>query len=180
VPVLGAAVSLKNGLLLSAAMILTVLILNLLMYPLSRAVPEKFQLAVSFLMSGAAVTPVCILANYFAPSSSALCGVYLPLISVCAIPMIEKKYYGAKYGLVMTALSALLNGAGFALAAVIFSILREILGNGTLYERPVPGLSQIKFSFALLPAGAFIILGLIAAFFRKLYGTADDNGEDMK
>jgi Na+-translocating ferredoxin:NAD+ oxidoreductase RnfE subunit len=36
----------------------------------------------------------------------------------------------------------------------------------------------MKFSFALLPAGAFLFLGLLVALFRKIYGVSEDNDED--
>lgn len=180
VPVLGAASSLKSGILISACMILTVLLLNLAMYPLSKVVPKRFINITAFLTAGIVVTPVCMLANYIAPAVAPLCGIYLPLLSVCALPMIEKRYYGAKYGIFKTAFYALFDGAGFAVAAVIFAVIREVIGNGTLYDRPLPGFSKFKFSFALAPAGAFLLLGFICAMFRKIFGMKEDNGEGMK
>lgn len=180
VPILGAALTLKSGLLISAAMILTVLFLNLAMYGLNMVVPKKFIFTAAFLTAGIVVTPVCMFANYIAPTIAPLCGIYLPILSVCALPMIETRHYGAKYGILRTALDALFDGAGFAVAAVVFSVIREIIGNGTLYDRPMPGFSQFKFSFALAPAGAFILLGLVCALFRKIFGMKEDNGEGMK
>lgn len=180
VPILGATATLKSGLLISVSMILTVLLLNLAMYPLNKIIPQKFIHTAAFLTAGIVVTPVCMLANYIAPAVAPLCGIYLPLLSVCALPMIETRHYGAKYGIVKTALDALFDGAGFAIAAVIFAVLREIFGNGTLYDRPMPGFSQFKFSFAPAPAGAFLLFGLVCALFRKIFGMKEDNGEGMK
>lgn len=179
VPILGAAVSLKSGILLSCAMLLTVILLNFAAYPLNKIIPDNFKLAAEFAAVGVVITPVYMLANYFAPSATSLCGIYLPLIAVCALPMIEKKYYGKKYGVAKTAISAALEGLGFAFAAIIFSIIREIIGSGTLYGRPLPYFSGMKFSFALLPAGAFLLLGVLMALFRKIYGVGG-NGEGSK
>jgi electron transport complex protein RnfE len=178
IPILGAATSLKNGILLSFAMILTVVLLNIVMYPFNRRLQRGYRAAVTFVMAGIIITPVCMLTNYIAPSVTALCGIYLPLLAICAIPMIEKKHYGVRYGIVKTVLDAALDGFGFAFAAILFSVVREIFGNGTLYDRPLPGVSQMKFSFSLLPAGAFLLLGLLAALFRKIYGVCEDNEGD--
>lgn len=176
VPILGAAVSLKNGILLSCAMILTVVLLNIIAYPLNKVVPENFRPAAEFLVAGIVFTPVYMLACYFAPSVTTACGIYLPLIAVSALPLIEKKYYGKKYGFVKTAVSAGLDGLGFAFAAIIFSVIREIIGSGTLYGRPLPYVSGMKFSFALMPAGAFLLLGVLMALFKKIYPAGDREG----
>jgi electron transport complex protein RnfE len=175
VPILGAGVSLKNGLALSAAMFITVVLLNLIMYPLYRHIPHGFRFAASFVVSGVIITPVIILANYFVPNITAVYGIYLPLIAICSLPMIEKSYYGKKHGFLKTTAAAVLDGIGFAFAAVIVSIIREIIGNGTLYGRSMPYFSQMKFSFALLPAGAFLLIGLMIALFRKIFDKSESD-----
>lgn len=175
VPILGAAVSLKNGLALSAAMFVTVVILNLIMYPLYRHIPHGFRFAAALAISGVIITPVYILAKYFVPNITSIYGIYLPIIAVCALPMIEKGYYGKRHGAVKTAVTAALDGIGFAFAALIVSIIREIIGSGTLYGRPMPYFSEMKFSYALLPAGAFLLLGMLIALFRKIFGKSESD-----
>lgn len=174
VPILGAATALKNGIMLSGAMFLTAVLLNLLMYPLCRIIPRGHRAAVSFLAAGAVVTPICMLANYFAPTVYAQCSVYLPLLAVCALPLIDKKHYGEKYGVAKTALDAALDGVGFAFAAIAVSIIREIIGYGTLYDRALPYAAHIKFLFAVLPAGALLLLGMLLALFRKISVSGND------
>lgn len=174
VPVLGAAVSLKAGILLSCAMILTVVLLNLAAYPINRYVPDRFRPAALFLAAGAVFTPVYILVGYFAPSVTASCGIYLPLVAVSALAMIETRHYGKRHGVGKTVLGAALEGLGFAFAAIIFAVIREVLGGGTLYGRPLPYVSGMKFSFALLPAGAFLLLGVLMALFRKICGAGGE------
>lgn len=179
VPILGAAVSLKSGILISCAMFITVLVSNLVMYPLWRAVPRRFRLAAALVVSGAVVSPVCLAAGYLAPTSAAACGIYLPLVAVCALPLIEKRHYKKRFGFAKTALDAALDGLGFAFAAIIFSMIREIFANGTLYDRPLPYIAGLKFPVAALPVGAFVLMGLLVALFRKIYGFEDD-GEGTK
>jgi Na+-translocating ferredoxin:NAD+ oxidoreductase subunit E len=180
VPILGAATSLKSGVMLSGAMFLTVVLLNLVMYPLYRIIPRSYRFAASFVAAGAVITPIYMLSNYLAPTVAMLCSIYLPLIAVCAVPMIEKKHYGQKFGIAKTMLDAVLDGVGFAFAAILFSIIREIIGSGKLYDRSLPYGLKMKFSFALLPAGAFLLLGLLVALFRKIYGTNNDGGGKTK
>lgn len=176
VPILGAATTLKNGIMLSGTMLLTVVLLNLCMYPLYRIIPRGYRIAASFLVAGFVFTPIYMLAGYIAPTVTSQCSIYLPLLAVCSLPLIERKHYGQKYGIVKTALDAALDGAGFAFAAILVSIIREIIGYGTLYDRALPYVSQMKFSFAVLPAGALLLLGVMLALFRKIYGVSGDDG----
>lgn len=180
VPLLGAAVSLKNGVMLSCAMLLTLLPLNLLLIPIYRFVPERYRFAISFAAAGIIITPVCLLTDYLVPTITSSCGIYLPLIAVCALLLTEKKHFGKKYVVPNTARDALLNGLGFAFAAVIFSALREIISNGSFYDRALPYISGFKFKFAAMPAGAFILLAVLAALFRKISKYKKTDGEDMK
>jgi len=179
VPLLGAAVSLKNGILLSCVMILTVVLLNLLLIPIYRFIPNRYRPAVSFLAAGVVITPLYAIAHYFSPSIASNCSIYLPLIAVSALALCEKQHFGKKYVVPKTALDAFFNGLGFAFAAIIISVLREIIANGTLYDRPLPYISEAKFKLAAYPAGAFILLAVFAALFRKIFNYNEGKGDDM-
>lgn len=177
VPILGAATTIKNGILISCAMLLTVVLLNLIAYPLYGRIPRGYRFASLFLMAGVAVTPAAFLAGFIAPTVAAQCSIYLPLIAVGAMALVEKKHFAKPLGLPKTLLDATFSGLGFTFAAVVFSALREILGNGTLYDRALP-LVNARFSFVLTPAGAFILLGVVIALFRKRYDYKEDGTQN--
>lgn len=181
IPILGAAVTLKNGILISAVMLLTVIFLNIAMYPLCKIVPRRFRHITEFVVAGILIAPQLYAASIFIPNVTTLCAFYLPLTAVSAIPMIETKYYGTRHGFRRTVLLAFLDACGFAFAALIFSVIREVIGSGLLYERPMPYASSFKLPFLTIPAGAFILLGLFAALWRKMFGiNLQENEEDRK
>jgi Na+-translocating ferredoxin:NAD+ oxidoreductase subunit E len=179
VPILGAATSLKNGILLSCAMLLTAVLLNLIAYPLYRRVPRSYRFAALFLMAGFSVTPVCMLANFIAPTVAAPCSAYLPLLAVGAMALVEKRHYGKRLGLLRTVFDAGFSALGFTFAAVVFAAIREIVGNGTLYDRALP-LANLRCPFMLAPAGAFLLLGVLIALFRKRYDYREDDRGNVK
>lgn len=181
IPILGAAVTLKNGILISAVMLLTVVFLNIVMYPLCKIVPKRFRHITAFVVAGILIAPQLYAASIFIPTVTTLCAFYLPLTAVSAIPMVETKYHGTRHGFSRTIMLAFLDACGFAFAALIFSVLREILGSGLLYERPMPYGSGFKLPFLTIPAGAFILLGLFAALWKKMFGAnVSQNEEDNK
>lgn len=181
IPILGAALTLKNGILISAVMLITVVFLNIVMYPLSKIIPKRFRHITEFIVAGILIAPQLYAASIFIPNVTTLCAFYLPLTAISAIPMIETKFYGTRHGFGRTILLAFLDACGFAFAALLFSVIREVIGSGLLYERPMPYASSIKLPFLTIPAGAFILLGLIAALFKKMFGTkVQENEEDNK
>ena len=166
-PILGAAFTLKNGILLAAAMGMTVLLESALALPIQRLLPRSLRPAALFVAAAAVTVPVELLGGAFAPTAASLCGIYLPLLPVCALPMAGQDA-GSDHDGARVLFLALRDGLGFALAAVLISAVREIAGLGTLYDRPLPGGAQLKFSFTQSPAGAFILLGCLLALFTAI------------
>ncbi|RKY77832.1 electron transport complex subunit RsxE, partial [candidate division KSB1 bacterium] len=54
------------------------------------------------------------------------------------------------------------------LALLALGLVREILGNGTIYGYPVLGSGYNPMLIMILPPGAFLILGLYLGFFNWL------------
>lgn len=178
IPILGAATALKNGILISIVLLATVVILNMIMYPLDRYIKPQFKYVSRFLIAGIVITPFFMLSNYMVPNITQACEIYLPLTAICAIPMIETKYCHKKYGFLRTVLMAVINGLGFTFAALLFSVIRECLGKATLYERPLPFMTSFKLPFIIYPTGAFILLGFLAALWRKIFGVKHNEKEE--
>ena len=64
-------------------------------------------------------------------------------------------------------------GIGFALALMMISLFRQILGTGGLEVFGVelftlPVLGDHPMLFFILPSGAFLVIGLLLALFRQL------------
>ena len=195
-PVLAVTVSLKNGVLISIVMLLELVILFLLRALFYRRLPEVLRGPVFFAAAGAAITPLWMAARYFVPDVTAAVGFYLPLLAACAFAFVatvpapaplpvqsspEAEEPGAQATapavrkaagvrrIVHALLEAAGSGLGFAFAAVAVSGIREAIGSGTLYDRVLPGLEKLKFTFLLLPPGAFLLLGFLLAAVQAVH-----------
>jgi electron transport complex protein RnfE len=56
-------------------------------------------------------------------------------------------------------------GVGFAFALFALGAVREILGNGSLFNVPLFGPNYEPWVIMILPPGGFLMLGLILLFF---------------
>jgi electron transport complex protein RnfE len=100
-------------------------------------------------------------------------GIYLPLIVTYCIIMARAEVFGSKQPVLSSLADALGIGIGFALALVLISFIRELLGTGgiTLFDKnlfSIPGVADNPVSIFILPTGAFLVVGLLLALFRRL------------
>ena len=92
-------------------------------------------------------------------------GLYLPLLVI--EPLIIKRNERPQQERIRTALrKGILTTLGYVLMLMVMGSLRELLALGTLFGRPV--LSQQFLPMAALPAGGFILLGVVCAIWRSL------------
>lgn len=172
-PVLAVTVSLKNGVFFSLLMTVELLLLFAVKALCYDRIPKYLRDALMFLAAGIIITPIAFLAKRYFPNAAASLDFYLPLIAVNALAFVKTERPVAEPVLSRRVGKELLNilGSclGFSIAVILVSAIREAVGSGTLYERALPGLSAVKFSFILLPPGAFILLGLLFAFAQARY-----------
>ena len=68
-------------------------------------------------------------------------------------------------------------GVGFTIALTLIGSIREILGNGTIFGMRVFGASYQPMLLLILPAGGFIVFGLLLAVFNAVSMKADKRKE---
>ncbi len=94
-------------------------------------------------------------------------GVYLPMLIV--EPLIIKRYERPQPERVITALrKGLRTTAGYVLVLLLIGCLRELLASGAVFGVAVPWLKFTLLPMASLPAGGFILLGVVCAVWRGL------------
>ncbi|MDD5028488.1 MAG: Rnf-Nqr domain containing protein, partial [Rhodoferax sp.] len=107
-------------------------------------------------------------------------GLFIPLIVVNCLILGRAESFACKNGVAMSALDGLAMGAGFTLALTLMGALREVAGSGTLFAGAAlllgPALGALELRVypgggalvMILPAGGFIVLGLMIAAKRAL------------
>jgi electron transport complex protein RnfE len=121
------------------------------------------------------VTIADLFLQAYVPVASKKLGPFVPLIIVNCIIIARCEVCAIKNGVMPSLCDALGQGFGFTCALTVLGTIREILGSGTiLAETPlqinVMGESFEKWVVMILPAGAFIMLGImigVANFIRE-------------
>lgn len=157
--VLGATATLKSGVLVAVTDLAVTIVLYLIMASFARVLPEVFRRPAAVLVAMALVTPACWLAGRVVPDVTLSAGIFLPLTALCAAMAVDLESRGSYFWRPLA--DAAGDAVGFSIVMIVFSAIREVFGAGSIWGRTLPGISQIKINFVLLPPGAFLLLGLL-------------------
>ena len=165
-PIVVAATTLNNALVLAVAVILMLTPTRILSAILAKRVKTKYRVLVYALTAGVLYIAVSfILEQIFGLNQLKLLGLYLPLLIV--EPLIIKRYVQPKPEKIKAALyKGTVTTLGFLLVLFLVAALREFLAYGTLYGFEIINFQPLP--FAKMVAGGFIIVGLVAALWNFL------------
>ena len=182
-PVLAVTVSAMNGLAMGLATSFVLLSSAIFVSTLRHIIPHQVRIASYIVIIATFVT----IADYFLaamlPPISKSLGPYVPLIVVNCLILGRAESFSSKHGLASSISDALGMGIGFTGALVILGGIREILGNGSIFEFTILGDWFEPWIIMLLPGGAFITLGLLIGFInyftKKPFVMGVHLGEDI-
>lgn len=175
-PLLAVSTSVANALGLGLATLAVLVASNGIAALAGPRLPREVRLAVFVLAIAAAVTSVELSMAAWWPGLHASLGIFLPLIVTNCLLLARAESFAAREPLPRALLDGLAMGGGFLLVLLALGAGRELLGRGSLGADlqlllgdccAGPGWQVFAESHGLLlarlPAGAFILLGLMLA-----------------
>ncbi|CNI93579.1 electron transport complex protein RsxE [Yersinia aldovae] len=175
-PLLAVSSTATNALGLGLATTLVLVCTNTAVSALRRWVPNEIRIPIYVMIIASVVSTVQMLINAYAFGLYQSLGIFIPLIVTNCIVIGRAEAYAAKNPVGLSALDGLAMGLGATGALFVLGSLREILGNGTLFDGADMLLGDwakvlridvlhldSPFLLAMLPPGAFIGLGLLLA-----------------
>jgi electron transport complex protein RnfE len=175
-PLLAVTGTVANALGLGLATLLVLICSNVTVSAIRHWVPKEIRIPIFVLIIAAFVTCVQLLMNAYTFGIYQSLGIFLPLIVTnCAI-IGRAEAYASKNPIKQAAFDGLMMGIGFALVLIVLGAVREVLGQGTLFDGANLLLgdwaSSLRievmqldnpFLLAILPPGAFIAMGFLIA-----------------
>ncbi len=162
-PTLAVTGAVINGLAMGLATTFVLIFSSLVVSSIKKLIPSQVRIASYVVIIATFVTVADqFLAAFFPPISKSL-GPYVPLIVVNCIILGRQEAYSSKNTVGRSLIDALGMSAGFVLALLILSTIREILGAGTFFGYQVMGAWFKPWIIMILPPGAFITLGILLA-----------------
>ena len=166
-PTLATTTSIINGVGMGLSATAVLICSNVVISLLRKFIPSKVRIAAYITVIAGFVTMIDLLLQAFIPSLSASLGMFIPLIVVNCIILGRAEAFASKNSVGKSAVDGVVMGLGFTFALVIMSVIRELLGAGTIGGGAITVFTQPA-TIMILPAGAFLTLGFVIAVMQKL------------
>jgi electron transport complex protein RnfE len=174
-PLLAVTTNAVNGIMLSLATIVVMAMSNFAVASLRNLIPHEIRIPVFILIVAALVTVIDLLFNANLHELYLVLGIFIPLIVTNCIVLARVEAFAAKNPPLQSTFDGIFMGVGMLWTLALLGAMREFLGSGTLLggiDMVFPSLHPIQvlpesypgFLLALLPPGAFILLGCMIAW----------------
>ena len=175
-PLLAVTSTVTNALGLSIATLVVLVASNVTISFIRNWVRKEIRIPIFVMIIASFVTAIELLMNAYSYSLYLSLGIFIPLIVTnCAI-IGRAEAFASRNNVKLAALDGLMMGFGFTLVLVTLGSVREILGQGTLFDGAELLLgdwasslkitlfaSDTHFLLAILPPGAFFTMGFFIA-----------------
>ncbi len=173
-PLLAVSTTFVNGVSLALATILVMAIASGMVASVRSFIPREVRIPVFILIIASLVTMVDLVMNAWLHELYLVLGIFIPLIVVNCIVLARVEAFAAKNTPLIAAWDGAMMGVGMVVAIAVLGSLREIIGTGQLFsgiEMVIPGTQALQllperypgFLVAILPPGAFLVLGFMIA-----------------
>jgi len=175
-PLLAVSGSVVNSLALGLATAFVITTSNIAVSLIRNYTTDTVRLPVFVMIIASFTTCIEFLMNAFTYELYLVLGIFIPLIVTNCAVLGRADAFASKNGVAASALDGLMTGLGFTAVIVVLGALREILGQATLFDNmhllfgdiaqswTIHLIDDYKgFLFAVLPPGAFVIMGFLLA-----------------
>ena len=170
-PTLAVTTSLENALGMGLAASFVLVCSNGLVSALRKVIPAAVHIPCYIVIIATFVTAIDLLMQAYLPALSESLGIFIPLIVVNCIILGRAEAFACKNGVLDSLADGLGAGVGFTLALALVASVREIIGSGSLTvwgDIAVKNIYSDTVVLAILPAGGFIVLGLLLALINHV------------
>lgn len=167
-PTLATTKSVIGAVSMGIAAMVVLICSNMAISALRKVIPDKVRIPCYIVIIAGFVTVVSMLMRAYLPELYDLLGIYLALIVVNCIILGRAEMFARDHTVIESALDGLGMGAGFTLALLAMSTIREILGAGTWAGITIPFISNYTVPILTMAPGGFLVFGIMIAIVNKL------------
>ncbi len=165
-PTLAVTTSAENGMGMGLATTAVLVLANIVISMIRKLVPSKIRIPIFIVVIASFVTIIGMLMEAYVGALYDSLGLFIPLIVVNCLILARAEAFAFKNGVVASAFDGIGMGLGFTLALTILGSVRELFGNGSIFNVTLLGGGYKPALIMILPPGAFLTLGLLLALYN--------------
>ena len=167
-PTLAVTTSAINGIGMGLAATFVLVCSNIVVSCVRKLIPDKARIPAFIVNIATFVTIVQMVMQAFLPSLYDALGLFIPLIVVNCIILARAEAFASKNGPLISAVDGLGMGLGFTCSITLIGIIRELIGNGSVFGISLLGASYQPMLLFVLAPGGFITFGLVLGIINAI------------
>lgn len=178
--VMASSADIRAALGMGAAVLLSMLLSSIVISALHKIIPAYAKLPAYLLIITGFVSVIGMLMQAWFPDVVEMLGVHLATLAVSAVIYRDAEEVADHNGEGTSIKTALITGLFFTVIMVICALIREVLGNATIWGNPIEWLEPYKISALAGAFGGYLVLAIVMAVINKITGLhhhLDENDE---
>ena len=168
--VMASSKDIRAALGMGVAVLLAMLLSSVVVSAIHKIIPNYAKIPVYLMIITGFVTLISMLMQAFVPEVVNMLGIHLAALSVSAVVYRDCEEVADCNGEVTTIKTSLVTGVFFTVVMVVCSIIREVLGNATIWGKEIAFLQDYKVSALAGAVGGYIVLAIVMAVINKITG----------
>ncbi len=162
-PTMAVTTSAVNALGMGFASTLVMILANALISVMRGFIPKKVRMPSYIVIVASLTTVIQFLLEGYIPEIYKALGIYIPLIAVNCIILGRAEAFASRNSIGLSIMDAVGMGLGFTGGLFAIGAVREIAGNGTIFNyRIMPASYEPVTIFILAPGAFFVMAGIVA------------------
>lgn len=157
-----------NSLAMGLATFFVLVSSSILVSSFRKLIPKEVRITTFVIIIATFVTVADFSLQAFFPKIHKELGAFVALIVVNCLILGRQEAFASKNTVKLAIADAVGMGVGFAFALFCLGAIREILGNGSLFDISLFGNNFEPWIIMILPPGGFLSLGFLLLFFNWL------------
>ena len=178
--VMASSADIRAALGMGAAVLLSMLLSSIVVSALHKIIPTYAKLPAYLLIITGFVTLIGMLMQAWFPGVVEMLGVHLATLAVSAVIYRDAEEVADHNGEMTSIKTALVTGVFFTVIMVVCALVREVIGNASIWGQPIEFLQDYKISAIAGAFGGYLVLAIVMAVINKLTGLhhhLDENEE---
>ncbi|MCE5193685.1 MAG: electron transport complex subunit E [Candidatus Cryosericum sp.] len=165
---LAVTTTVANGIGMGVALTFVLVMSEVIIALFRKLIPNSIRMPIFLVVIASFTTIMDLEMKAYFPALSKSMGVFIPLVVVNCIVMGRVEAYASKQPVLNALFDGLGMGIGYTWVLIALSVVRELLGNGTLLGIQVMPSSFSPMIFFILPPGGFLVFSFWMALSNQL------------
>lgn len=168
--VMASSSDIRAALGMGAAVLLAMLLSSIVVSATHKIIPAYAKMPAYLLIITGFVSLIGMLMQAIFPTVTNMLGVHLATVAVSAVVYRDCEEVADHNGEATSIKTALVTGAFFTVIMLVCALIREVLGNGTIWGVEIAFLQDYKISSLAGAFGGYLVLAIVMAVINKVLG----------